>query len=239
MAKRGQLFVISGPSGAGKSFIVKELLSRNLDLHLSVSCTTRKPREGEIDGVHYHFVDNDRFDELLASNAFYEWAQVHGNRYGTLRSVVAAEIDKGHDLILEIDVQGGGNVARENPDITTRIFVCPPSFANLSKRLADRKSETEQQRMTRMNGVARELAEGHNYDYVIIHEDWNKIPDAMQIATNEIASIIIAKRAAVPGNDIPADVAAKANEIAKQCETKGRLDFLDARRAEAQAELNQ
>ena len=127
---RGSLFVISGPAGAGKSMIVKRLLEKHPDVHVSVSCTTRAPRPGEVNGVNYHFVSNERFDELVAQDAFYEWAHVHQNRYGTLKSVVAEELDGGRDLILEIDVQGCRQAMDKDPSVTG-IFVSPPSRENL------------------------------------------------------------------------------------------------------------
>ena len=112
MAKRGRLFVISGPAGAGKTEIVRKLLEKHPDVRLSVSCTTRDPRPGEVDGVNYHFVTEERFQQLIADGAFYEWAQVHQNHYGTLKSTVQNELAEGRDLILEIDVQGAMKVKR-------------------------------------------------------------------------------------------------------------------------------
>ena len=205
MAKRGMLFVISGPAGAGKSEIVKTVLKKHPDVSLSVSCTTRAPRPGEIDGVHYHFVDDARFDELVKEDAFYEWAHVHQNRYGTLKSVVQQQLELGNDLILEIDVQGCLQVLEQDPS-AVGIFICPPSRENLEKRLRDRGTESEESIRVRLNNVAGEVATAYKYDYVIIHQDWSVKPDALEFAAGEVYSIINAKR----------------------CEKANRCDFLDA-----------
>jgi len=193
MANRGKLFVVSGPAGAGKSEIVKMLLKKHPDVKLSVSCTTRAPRPGEVDGVSYHFVTEERFQELIDQNAFYEWAHVHQNRYGTLKSAVAKELDEGHDMILEIDVQGCLQVLEQNPE-ATGVFVCPPSRENLEKRLRGRGTETEESIRVRLNNVAGEVETAYKYDYVIIHQDWADVPNALEIATDELYTIITAKR---------------------------------------------
>lgn len=193
MANRGKLFVVSGPAGAGKSEIVKLLLKKHPDVKLSVSCTTRAPRPGEIDGVSYHFVTEERFQELIKENAFYEWAHVHQNHYGTLKSAVAKELDEGHDMILEIDVQGCLQVLEQNPE-ATGVFVCPPSRENLEKRLRGRGTETEESIRVRLGNVAAEVSTAYKYDYVIIHQDWADVPNALEIAVDELYSIITAKR---------------------------------------------
>ena len=205
MAKRGMLFVISGPAGAGKSEIVKTVLKKHPDVKLSVSCTTRAPRPGEVDGVHYHFVSDERFDELVSQDAFYEWAHVHQNRYGTLKSVVQKELDKGNDLILEIDVQGCLQVLKQDKE-AVGIFVSPPSRENLEKRLRGRGTESEESIRVRLNNVAGEVATAYKYDYVIIHQDWSDVPNALEIAADEVYAIISAKR----------------------CEEANRVDFLDS-----------
>lgn len=212
MAKRGMLFVISGPAGAGKSEIVKTVLKKHPDVCLSVSCTTRAPRPGEIDGVHYHFVSDERFDELVAQDAFYEWAHVHQNRYGTLKAVVGEMLDQGKDLILEIDVQGCLQVLKQDPE-AVGIFVSPPSRENLEKRLRSRGTETEESIRVRLNNVAGEVSTAYQYNYVIIHQDWSDVPNALEIASDEVYSIITAKR----------------------CEKGYRTDFLDSLMQELKA----
>ena len=193
MPRRGRLFVISGPAGVGKSEIVKTVLRKHPDVKLSVSCTTRAPRPGEVDGVSYHFVTDARFDELVAQDAFYEWAHVHQNRYGTLKSVVAEELEAGHDLILEIDVQGCLQAMAQD-DTVTGIFVCPPSRENLETRLRNRGTETEESIRVRLNNVARECATAYKYHYIIIHQDWSVQPDALEVAAEEVYAIITARR---------------------------------------------
>ena len=193
MSERGRLFVISGPAGVGKSEIVKKVLKAHPDIKLSVSCTTRAPRPGEVDGVSYYFVDDARFDALVAEDAFYEWAHVHQNRYGTLKSVVARELDAGNDLILEIDVQGCLQAMAQDHTVTG-IFVCPPSRENLEARLRHRGTETEESIRVRLNNVARECATAYKYHYIIIHQDWSVEPNALDIAAEEVYAIITARR---------------------------------------------
>ena len=212
MANRGRLFVISGPAGAGKSEIVKRVIAKHPDVGLSVSCTTRAPRPGEVDGVSYHFVTEERFMELVAQGAFYEWAHVHQNHYGTLKQTVQDELAAGRDLILEIDVQGCLQAMAQDPEVTG-IFVCPPSRENLEKRLRARGTETEESIRVRLDNVAGEVAQAYKYHYVIIHQDWSDVPDALEIASDEVYGIISARR----------------------CERASREDFLDALSASLRA----
>ncbi len=199
MPERGRLFVISGPAGVGKSEIVKTVLKRHPDVSLSVSCTTRAPRPGEVNGVSYHFVTDERFDELVRQDAFYEWAHVHQNRYGTLKEVVKAELDAGRDLILEIDVQGCLQAMAQD-DTVTGIFVCPPSRENLEARLRHRGTETEESIRVRLNNVAKECATAYKYHYIIIHQDWSVEPNALEIAAEQVYAIITARRRALDSN---------------------------------------
>ena len=212
MAKRGRLFVISGPAGAGKTEIVKKLLQQHPDVRLSVSCTTRAPRPGEVDGVNYHFVTEERFQELIAEGAFYEWAHVHQNHYGTLKSTVQKELALGHDLILEIDVQGCLQVMAQDAGVTG-IFICPPSRENLEERLRRRGTETEESIRVRLNNVAKEVATAYQYQYVIIHQDWAIEPRALEIAAGEVYAVIASRR----------------------LELENRRDFLDALSASLKA----
>ncbi len=193
MAKRGRLFVISGPAGAGKSEIVKTVLKKHPDVKLSVSCTTRAPRPGEVDGVSYHFVTEERFRQLIDEGAFYEWAHVHQNHYGTLKSAVRKELDAGNDLILEIDVQGCLQAMAQDPTVTG-IFICPPSRENLEQRLRHRGTETEESIRVRLGNVAKEVAAAYQYHYVIIHQDWAVQPNALEIAADQVYAIMTARR---------------------------------------------
>ena len=199
MANRGRLFVISGPAGVGKSEIVKLLLRKHPDVALSVSCTTRAPRPGEVNGVSYHFVTDERFDELVAQDAFYEWAHVHQNRYGTLKSVVREELDAGRDLVLEIDVQGCLQAMAQD-DTVTGIFVCPPSRENLEARLRHRGTESEESIRVRLNNVAKECATAYRYHYIIIHQDWSVEPNALDIAVEQVYAVITARRRELDAN---------------------------------------
>ena len=193
MADRGRLFVVSGPAGAGKSEIVKMLLKKHPDVKLSVSCTTRDPRPGEIDGVHYHFVTDEKFKQLVSENAFYEWAHVHQHTYGTLKSTVQKELEEGNDLILEIDVQGCVQAMEQDP-LVKGIFVCPPSRENLERRLRGRGTESEEALRVRLGNVAGELAQAYKYHHIIIHQDWNDVPNALEIAADQLYAVIEASR---------------------------------------------
>ena len=166
----GRLFIISGPSGAGKGTLVRGLLAQRGDVWLSISVTTRAPRPGEEDGVHYRFIDGDEFDRLVSSNGLLEWAEVHGNRYGTPRADVEQRLASGDHVVLEIDPQGALQVRDIFPEAVL-VFVTTPSIDELRKRIAGRGAESGEQVEVRMRTAVRELALVGKYDHVIINDD--------------------------------------------------------------------
>lgn len=168
--RKGMLLVISGPSGTGKGTLIKMLMEQDPTLVFSVSATTRKPREGEIDGVHYHFVSDEKYDQLVAEGAFVEYANVHGKRYGTLRSEVYGRLEKGENVVLDIDVQGALNVIASEKEKVS-IFLLPPSMKELRRRLTDRGTETPEQVETRMNNAVWEMTQKDHYEYKVINDD--------------------------------------------------------------------
>jgi len=184
--KRGHLFVISGPSGAGKGTIRRELFKRLPDLIYSVSCTTRPPREGEINGVDYYFIGADEFAEKQRCGDFLEWAFVHGNYYGTPKDDVLKHLEEGKDVILEIDVQGAINIKKAFPEAVL-IFILPPSEEALKQRLLSRGTESEESLKIRLSNAAFEMKLVGIYDHAIINDDVKR-------ATDELVDIIMSYR---------------------------------------------
>ena len=162
--------VMSAPSGGGKTTIARLLLERRTDVGYSVSCTTRTPRPGEVDGVDYHFLSRHDFDVKAAHGEFAEWAEVHGNRYGTLRSAVRDVMAGGKHVMLDIDVQGARQVTAAFPESVT-IFIVPPSVEVLVARLMGRKSESEEALALRLRNARIELLEAERYQYVVENDD--------------------------------------------------------------------
>ena len=182
MSRTGNLFVISGPSGAGKGTLVKALIEQVPDAWLSVSATTRKPREGEVDGKHYHFLSNDQFDDLVRQDGFLEWAQVHSNKYGTPRAQVEQAIAEGKQAILEIDVQGAFQIKEKIPQ-SILVFIEPPSLEILEERLRGRGPETEDGIAARMSVATMELLEKIKYDIAIVNDD-------LDVAAKELVDFV-------------------------------------------------
>ena len=168
--RKGMLLVISGPSGTGKGTLIERLMKEDPTLVFSVSATTRAPRPGEIDGVHYHFVTNERYDELVAENAVVEYANVHGNRYGTLRSEVYERLERGENVVLDIDVQGALNVIASEKEKVS-IFILPPSMQELRSRLTGRGTETEEAVERRLHNAVWEISQKDKYQYKVINDD--------------------------------------------------------------------
>jgi guanylate kinase len=165
----GNLFVVAAPSGAGKSSLVKALMELDARVMPSISHTTRAPRGQEVHGREYYFVSNDTFDQMVQQDAFVEWAQVHGNRYGTSKSAIEQRMSQGVDVLLEIDYQGAQQVKRLFPSAVL-IFVLPPSWAELRSRLERRAEDSAEVIEVRLQNAAQEMAQAKNFDFVIINE---------------------------------------------------------------------
>jgi len=170
---RGTLFVVSAPSGAGKTSLVRALLTRESGLWLSVSYTTRAPRDGEVDGQHYHFVDHATFDAMVAEDAFVEYARVFDNAYGTAEATLHEALAAGDDLILEIDWQGARQVRERFPDAVT-VFIVPPSVAALEERLRGRGQDSDETIARRMAQARDELSHYGEYDYLVVNDDFEQ-----------------------------------------------------------------
>ncbi len=167
--KKGLLIVLSSPSGGGKTTIAQRLLKRDKNIIRSISCTTRKPRPGEKNGRDYFFVPTTRFKAMAASKKFLEWARVHQNFYGTPRHWVEGQLEKGRDVLFVIDVQGGKSIKKQQSKALL-IFLKPPSFAVLKKRLLGRKSEDETALKIRLKDAKWELAQSRYYDYQVVND---------------------------------------------------------------------
>jgi guanylate kinase len=180
IARRGLMLVISSPSGAGKSTIARTLMDKDKQIGLSVSVTTRQRRQSEIEGVHYQFVSQREFERLRDSDSLLEWAQVHGNYYGTPREAVETAMGEGRDMLFDIDWQGAQQLQDKMSADVVSIFILPPTMAELQSRLHRRAEDSEEVIQTRLNNSRAEIAHWREYDYVIVNDDLNAAFDAVQ-----------------------------------------------------------
>ena len=178
--------MVSAPSGAGKTTLCREMFDKFPDLRQSVSFTTRLMRSGEQDGVDYHFVDRDRFDEMVGAGEFVEWAEVHGNFYGTAFATLKKAAASGADLLLEIDCQGARQI-RDSVEEAIFIFVLPPDFSELERRLRGRETDSDEIISRRMLNARHEVSQAHWYDYLVLN-------DSLERAGQRFSSIIEAER---------------------------------------------
>lgn len=180
---RGKLFVISGSSGVGKGTVISEFLKKHGNFKLSISCTTRAKREGEIDGVNYFYLTQNEFEQCINNDEFLEWAEFSGNKYGTKKEFVLNSLSKGENLILEIDTKGALNVKKIMPDATL-IFIAPPSFEELEHRLRGRHTETEEAIQKRLASIKLEIENSEFFDYKVIN-------DKVENAVKDLEKIMI------------------------------------------------
>ncbi|MFL0355756.1 guanylate kinase [Erythrobacter sp. GH1-10] len=171
LARRGLLFILSSPSGAGKTTLSRMLLAADPEIKLSVSATTRPPRPGEEDGVHYHFVSGEEFDRMVEEDDFYEWAHVFGHRYGTPKGHIRAGLKEGQDYLFDIDWQGTQQLYQKDQQDVVSVFILPPSLPELRRRLEARAQDSEEVIDSRMERARAEISHWAEYDYVVINDD--------------------------------------------------------------------
>lgn len=185
--RRGLMLVISSPSGAGKTTLSRKLMDKYEDVRLSVSATTRAPRPGEEDGVHYDFVDHAKFEEMIAEREFLEWAKVFDHFYGTPRKAVERRLSEGRDVIFDVDWQGADAIHDQMPNDVVSVFVLPPSIEALQKRLEERPGSDPEKVARRMAGAKSEISHWRRYDYVIVNEN-------LDAAFEELERILLTER---------------------------------------------
>lgn len=183
--KRGKTFILCGPSGVGKGTVVARLLASDPTLYFSVSATTRPPRPGEVDGVHYHFLTREQFERWIAADEFLEYAQFVGNLYGTPRRYVDQAMEQGRDVLLDIEIQGAEQVHQKRPE-AVRIYVAPPSWAELERRLVGRGTEDMEKVRSRLERGKEEFAAARDFDYFVIN-------DTVDRAVGELRAIMRAE----------------------------------------------
>ncbi|MDY3015133.1 MAG: guanylate kinase [Evtepia sp.] len=182
---KGTLLVLSGSSGVGKSTVIARVMAQRSNLYFSVSFTTRPPREGEKDGVNYYFVTREEFQQRIDRGEFLEYAEYVGNLYGTSMAVIREKLEEGMDVLLDIEVQGAAKVRQRMPEAVS-LFIVPPSFEELSRRLHDRGTDSEEKIQQRLETARREAKEIVNYDYIVVN-------DAVEHAVEEILAVLTAE----------------------------------------------
>ena len=182
---KGTLLVLSGSSGVGKGTIIAQVLEKRPELYLSVSCTTRAPRPGEVDGVNYYFISREEFQTRIERGEFLEYAEYVGNYYGTSMTVIREKLEKGVDVLLEIEVQGAAKVRERMPEAVS-VFIVPPSFEELAQRLRGRGTDSEEKIQKRLETARREAKEIKNYDYIVVN-------DTVDHAAQEVLAILTAQ----------------------------------------------
>lgn len=187
IARRGLMLVISSPSGAGKSTIARNILESGMDMRLSVSVTTRARRASEIDGRHYHFISMKEFERLRTTDALLEWAEVHGNFYGTPREAAENAMAQGQDMLFDIDWQGAQQLKEKMPADVVSVFILPPSMEELQSRLNRRAEDSAEVIATRLKNAREEISHWREYDYVVVNDD-------LQRAFESVKAIIEAER---------------------------------------------
>lgn len=193
MKKKGLLIVISGPSGAGKGTVYNEVLIRRPEIERSISVTTREPRKGEVDGVHYYFRSLEDYQKMIANGEFLETAAVYRNYYGTPKAPVYEKLARGKDVMFEIDTLGAKQIKKIYPEAIT-IFIIPPSFEVLEKRLRERGTEEEEILVRRLSCAKSELAKYKQFDYIVFNDD-------LEQAVNSVLDIIHAEKHRIARNE--------------------------------------
>ncbi len=187
LERRGLMLMVVSPSGVGKTSLTRRLVADHPDLHLSISATTRDPRPGEHEGRDYHFVDRAEFDRLLAAGEFLEWAEVYGHRYGSPKAPIMASLARGESVLFDIDFQGAMSISDFSPEDAVKVYILPPSLAEMSRRLHARSQDSDQVIAVRLARAKSEIANWRRFDYLILNDDFDR-------AYAELAHIYHAER---------------------------------------------